>query len=249
MAKLYFISDAHLGLGTAEEEREKEARLVNFLDFIKCDASEVFIVGDLFDAWFEYRTVIPKGFHRLFTKLEDLSRQGITIHYLAGNHDYWIRDYFQSYLGMKTYHDAFDITVDGKKIFIHHGDGLADKDTGYKILKKILRSKINIWLYSWLHPDIGIALARTSSRKSRHYTSTKDYGEQDTMVLYAGNKIKEGFDIVIMGHRHSPLCRELGNGVYINLGDWIVHNSYAEFHNGRISLKYWEEHEPKDNLD
>ncbi len=240
MSKLYFISDAHLGLGTKEEERQKEDRLIQFLDHIKHDASQLFIVGDLFDAWFEYRTVIPKGFHRLFTKLEDLSRQGVIIHYLAGNHDYWIRDFFHDHLGMKTYHDAFDITADGKKIYIHHGDGLADKDTGYKILKKILHNKMNIWLYSWLHPDIGVALARSSSKKSRYYTATKDYGEQDSMLKFAQQKINAGYDIVIMGHRHQPLAREIGKGTYINLGDWITHNSYAELHSGQIILKYWE---------
>ena len=239
MSNVYFISDAHLGLGTAEEERAKELTLVQFLESIEGDASDLYIVGDLFDAWFEYRTVIPKGFHRLFTKLEDLTRRGIAVHYLAGNHDYWIRDYFSEHLGMKIYHDAFDITVDGRKIYIHHGDGLAQKDTGYRILKKVLRNRFNIWLYSWLHPDLGITLARSSSRKSRHYTSTKDYGEQDGMVLFAKKKIEEGYDVVIMGHRHRPLYKELGSGVYINLGDWISHNSYAEIHNGQISLKYW----------
>ena len=244
MSKLYFISDAHLGLGTADEERAKELRLVQFLDCIKNDASALFIVGDLFDAWFEYRTVIPKGFHRLFTKLEDLTNKGIEVHYLAGNHDYWIRDFFREQLGMKIYHDAFDITVDGKKIYIHHGDGLANKDTGYRILKKVLRNRFNIWLYSLLHPDLGISLARSSSRKSRHYTSTKDYGEHDGMVLFAKKKIDEGFHIVIMGHRHRPIFQELDNGVYINLGDWIAHNSYAEFHDGQISLKYWKPAQP-----
>ncbi len=239
MPKLYFISDAHLGLGSKSEEREKELRLVEFLENIRRDASQLFIVGDLFDAWFEYRTVIPKGFHRLFTKLEDLTRQGVTIHYLAGNHDYWIRDFFRDTLGMNTHHTAFDITVDGKKIFIHHGDGLSGNDTGYKILKKILRGKWNIWLYSWLHPDIGIALARSTSRRSRHYTSTKDYGEKDSMLVFARSKIAEGYDVVVMGHRHQPTRKEVGNGIYINLGDWITHNTYAEFHGGQITLKYW----------
>ena len=239
MSRLYFISDAHLGLGTPKEEKEKELRLVAFLDHIMGDASDLFIVGDLFDAWFEYRTVIPKGYHRLFTKLDDLHSKGITVHYLAGNHDYWIRDYFREYLGMKTYHAAFDITADGRKILIHHGDGLADRDTGYRILKKILRNKVNIWLYSWLHPDVGIALARSSSRRSRHYTSTKDYGEQDCMLTFAKKKIEEGYDVIVMGHRHQPICREIGNGIYINLGDWISHNSYAEFLDGKITLKYW----------
>ena len=239
MSKAYFISDAHLGLGTKEEERAKEQRLIGFLDTILKDASQLFIVGDLFDAWFEYRTVIPKGFHRLLTKLNDLTKRNITVHYLAGNHDYWIRDYFRDELGIKTYHDAFEITIDGKRIFIHHGDGLAGNDTGYKILKKILRNPLNIWLYSWLHPDIGIALARSSSKKSRHYTSTKQYGEEDGMIALATRKIEQGFDIVMMGHRHEPVCKQIGKGTYINLGDWITHNTYAEMEHGRVELKSW----------
>ncbi len=240
MAKAYFISDAHLGLGSVQEEREKESRIVGFLEHIKTDASQLFIVGDLFDAWFEYRTVIPKGFHRLFTALEDLTSRGITVHYLAGNHDYWIRDFFRDQLGMKIYHDAFDITIQNKKIYIHHGDGLVSNDLGYRILKKILRNKVNIWLYSWLHPDIGITLARTSSKSSRQYTATKHYGEQDSMLQYAREKIKEGFDIVIMGHRHQPTFTKVENGFYVNLGDWISHNSYAELDNGQITIQYWQ---------
>ena len=239
MSKAYFISDAHLGLGTQEEERAKEQRLLDFLDTILKDASQLFIVGDLFDAWFEYRTVIPKGFHRLLTKLNDLTKRNITVHYLAGNHDYWIRDYFRDELGMKTYHDAFEITIDGKKFFIHHGDGLASNDRGYKILKKVLRNPFNIWLYSWLHPDIGIALAQSSSKKSRHYTSSKQYGEEDGMITLATQKIDQGYDVVLMGHRHQPVYKQIGKGIYINLGDWITHNTYAEMEHGRIELKSW----------
>ncbi len=239
MSNVYFISDIHLGLGSKEEEREKESRLINFLTRIQADANQLFIVGDLFDAWFEYRTVIPKGFHRLLTKLQDLTQRGVAVHYLAGNHDYWIRDYFREELGIQTYHEAFDTVIDDKNVYIHHGDGLAGKDTGYKILKKILRNPFNIWLYSWLHPDIGITLARSSSKKSRHYTSSKQYGDEDGMVALATRKIEEGFDIVVMGHRHLPMCREIKNGIYINLGDWITHNTYARMEDGRIELTTW----------
>jgi UDP-2,3-diacylglucosamine hydrolase len=241
MSKSYFISDAHLGLGPKDEERQKESRLLAFLDNIKNDATRLFIVGDLFDAWLEYRTVIPKGFHRLFTKLEEFSSLGITIHYLAGNHDYWMRNFFHDELGMKTYLDAFHITVDGKKVFLHHGDGLAVKDTGYRILKFILRHPFNIWLYSWLHPDLGVALARSSSKKSRRYTAAKDYSDDNGMERFAGKKIASGFDIVIMGHRHQPVQKQIGNGLYINLGDWISHNTYAVMENGCIELKKWDE--------
>jgi UDP-2,3-diacylglucosamine hydrolase len=239
MQKTYFISDLHLGLSSPEEERAKETRLISFLDHIKENTRQLFIVGDLFDAWFEYRTVIPKGFHRTLTKLNELTDKGIIVHYLAGNHDYWIRDYFRDELGMKTYHDPIDVTIDGKKIHLHHGDGLAANDTGYRILKVILRNPFNIWLYSWLHPDIGVALARSSSKKSRHYTSGKDYGEHDGMVQFATGKINEGYDIVIMGHRHQPAFQQIGKGLYINLGDWVHHNTYAELENGIIQLKEW----------
>lgn len=239
MAKHYFISDAHLGLGNRDAEKEKESHLIAFLRHIGENASSLFIVGDLFDAWLEYRTVIPKGYHRLFTAFDDLTRQGVKIHYLVGNHDFWIRDFFRDELGMTTHHDAFAIDACGKRIFIHHGDGVANNDTGYKILKAILRNPLSIWLYSWVHPDLGLALARSSSKKSRHYTSQKDYGEDDGMVNFAKAKIDEGFDIVIMGHRHRPVCKEFGNGTYINLGDWITHFSYAELSESGIVLKQW----------
>ena len=241
MPQTYFISDAHLGLGSREEERQKENCLISFLDHIAKDARELFIVGDLFDAWFEYKTVIPKGFHRLLAKLDDLTHQGISVHYLAGNHDYWMKDYFHVELGIKTYLVAFDTMVDGKRIFIHHGDGLANGDLGYKILKKILRNRLNIRLFTLLHPDIGIALARSSSKKSRHHTSTKNNARDDGMLKFAHQKIQEGFDIVIMGHSHSPGVKEIGTGLYINLGDWITHHTYAQIGNGKVELKQWQQ--------
>lgn len=240
MPKAYFISDAHLGLGSKEEERAKERRLIAFLDFAFRDAGEIFIVGDLFDAWFEYRTVIPKGYHRLLTKLEEGVEHGVTIHYLAGNHDYWMGSFFRDELGIRTYYHPFEAIIDGKRFYIHHGDGLANNDTGYRILKRILRSPVNIGLYKMLHPDLGINLARLSSKKSRHYTSQKDYGDEDGMITTATRKIKEGYDVVIMGHRHRPLFKQIGPGVYVNLGDWISHNTYAEASNGAISLHSWE---------
>ena len=239
MATLYFISDAHLGLDSPAVEKDKETRLISFLSHIERDATELFIVGDLFDAWFEYRTVMPKGFYRLFTKFDEMIRKGIIIHYLAGNHDYWIRDFFRDELGMKTYHDPFEITSNGWKIYLHHGDGVLKGDTGYRILKKILRNRMNIWLYSWLHPDIGLPLAHSSSKKSRHYTAEKDYGEGDGMRSFAKHKIEEGSDVVIMGHSHQPLLSKIGNGTYINLGDWITHYTYAEISEGKIQLKEW----------
>jgi UDP-2,3-diacylglucosamine hydrolase len=247
MEKVYFISDAHLGLGSREEERAKEDRLLAFLDQIKRDASELFIVGDLFDAWFEYRTVIPKGYHRTLSKLEELSRSGISIHFLVGNHDCWIRDYFHQELGLRIYRTGFALTLHGKKIYLHHGDGLANNDTGYTILKKILRNRFAVWLYSWLHPDVGLRLARASSRTSRQHTAAKHYGDEDGMTAFAKARILEGCDIVIMGHHHQTVVKTIAagagrSGTYINLGDWITHNTYAELAgDGRIELKHWQD--------
>lgn len=239
MARTFFISDVHFGLESKEKELRKQERVFSFLDHVRKEGNQLFIVGDLFDAWFEYRSVIPKGFHRLLTKLEDLTRSGIKVHYIVGNHDFWIRDFFRDDLGIITYYDPFSVALDGKKIYLHHGDGLAKKDTGYRILKKVLRNRLNIWLYSWIHPDIGLWLAGASSKKSRDYTSAKDYGEGDGMIRFATDKIAEGFDAVVMGHRHKPVCRAIGNGVYINLGDWITYNTYAELSDGTIQLKEW----------
>lgn len=239
MSTVYFISDAHLGLGTRDEEREKEQRLLAFLDHIRKDASHLFILGDLFDAWIEYRTVIPRGFHRILAKLHDLADSGVEIHYLVGNHDFWARDYFSSEMGIILHRESFGIELEGKKFLLHHGDGLAQNDTGYRILRKILRNPLSIWLYSWLHPDIGVRLARSSSRRSRDYTSTKDYGEQDGMRKFAGERLANGFDVVVMGHRHVPVLEEIAGGTYVNLGDWITHNTFAGLTGGKISLAHW----------
>ncbi|HUL42722.1 MAG TPA: UDP-2,3-diacylglucosamine diphosphatase [Bacteroidota bacterium] len=239
MSKAYFISDVHLGLESAEQERAKESRLLAFLDFMAEDASSLFIVGDLFDAWIEYRTVIPKGYHRTLAKLDEIVTRGIDVHYLAGNHDFWMREFFHDSLGMKTHRDAFSIVVNKKNIFLHHGDGLANNDLGYRIVKKVLRNRMSIWLFSWLHPDLGIRLAQSSSKTSRSYTQDKDYGPVDGMEEFAKQKISEGYDIVVMGHRHHPAFTRIGNGVYINLGDWITSNTYAVLQDGDIQLREW----------
>ena len=240
MAIAYFISDVHLGLETPEAERDKQRRLLGFLDHVSADATHLFILGDLFDAWIEYRTVIPRGFHRVLAKLHDIADAGTEVHFLAGNHDFWIRDYFQSEMGIKTHREAFEVKLDGKRIHMHHGDGLDPRDTGYALLKKLLRNRAAIWLFSWVHPDIGVTLARSSSKTSRGYTSTKDYGEDDGMRRAAAGLIAAGCDLVVMGHRHVPRAETIGGGTYANLGDWIVHNTYGRFEGGAFALLAWE---------
>ncbi|MBI3003793.1 MAG: UDP-2,3-diacylglucosamine diphosphatase [Ignavibacteriales bacterium] len=236
--KTYFFSDAHLGLGSREEEREKEQRVVDFLSLVLQDAEQLFIVGDLFDFWFEYKSVVPKGYFRLFSKIAELRDAGVRVSFLAGNHDFWLKGYFRDELGMQVFLEPIERVIRGKRFLIHHGDGLLKNDTGYKILKSILRNRVNMFLFSLVHPDIAGAIARWSSRKSRQHTSKRPLEEGD-MIHHAGQKIGEGFDYVVMGHNHLPQFRKIGNGVYVNLGDWISENTYAVFDGKKLELKKW----------
>ena len=235
----YFISDVHLGLGSREEEKAKEDFLLGFLASIQADAEALFIIGDLFDFWFEYRTVIPKGFHRTLSAIQQFTDRGIPVHYVAGNHDFWMRDFFSTELGVVVHRDPVELPIGGRRVLLHHGDGLARNDVGYRIIKPVLRNRAAIFFYRWLHPDIGVPLARGSSRTSRAYTGQKDYGEADGMTEYAARRISEGAEIVIMGHRHVPVQTALHGGTYINLGDWVDHHTYAVLEHGAINLRTW----------
>lgn len=233
----YFFSDVHLGLESREKEKLKESKVVELLSQAETDALEVFIVGDLFDSWIEYKRVVPKGFYKLFTKISELVDKGVKINYIAGNHDFWKGSFFKDEFGIEICHTHIEKEIDGKKFFIHHGDGFAHNDLGYRILKKVLRSNINQKLYSWIHPDIGIWLAKGTSETSRNHTNEKDYSEHDGMQEYGFKKIDEGFDYVIMGHRHKPQMITHGKGFYVNLGDWIEYFTYGVFRNKEFELK------------
>lgn len=229
MKKVYFISDIHLGFGTKEEDLKREKKLLSFFDNIMGSCSELYIAGDLFDFWFEYRRVVPKGYFRVLSKLSEFVDSGIKVHYLIGNHDCLMRDYFEKEIGLKMYRDEISTEIFGKKFYIHHGDGLAQNDTGYKILKAVLRNRFNQWLFSLAHPDFGMWLGSRSSMKSRRYTSKKDYGKKDGIFEFAHRKIEEGFDYTVFGHAHKIVNMKIKNGYYINLGDWISFFSYGEF--------------------
>ncbi len=242
--KTYFFSDVHLGLGSRADDRKREEEVIRFLDCVQEDGRELFILGDLFDYWFEYRSVVPKGYFRLFAKLAELRARGIDISYLAGNHDFWLKGYLTDELGIAIYPDPVEKIIGGKRFYLHHGDGLLRNDTGYRILKRVLRNKINIFLFSLLHPDLTSWIARWSSRKSRAYTSKKSF-EGNDMVEFARKKISEGIDVVIMGHNHQSVFKELGHGVYVNIGDWVDEYTYAVFDGSKIQLKKWNGHETK----
>lgn len=237
---VFFISDVHLGLGDRAQEQAKETLLLGFLKTILPTAEALVIVGDLFDFWFEYRTVIPKGYHRTLAALQEFTDRGIPVHYFAGNHDFWMGDYFHTELGFTLYRDPSELQFGEKRVFVHHGDGLARRDYGYKMLKPVLRNRFNIALYRWLHPDIGVRLARGSSRTSRQYTSDKDYGDDEGMMAFAAAKIHDGVDFVVMGHRHQPRAATIGAGKYFNLGDWITFHTYARLEGSNMTLQQWD---------
>lgn len=238
MPKIYFFSDAHLGIGTKEEDRSKERSIVRFLDRVALDGEQLFIVGDLFDYWFEYKTVVPKGYFRLFARLADLTENGIAVSYVAGNHDLWVKTYFRDELGIQVYHDPIERRFHGKRFYIHHGDGLLKNDRGYRLLKKVFRNRACIFLFSLLHPDFAARIARWSSHTSRKHTSNRSFEESD-MVEFAQSKIQEGYDVVVMGHHHQAMRRNLASGTYVNLGEWIEDQTYAVFDGTDIQLHKW----------
>ncbi len=243
--KIYFLSDFHLGTPDAAASLQREKTIVAFLDSIKQDASAIFLVGDMFDFWFEYRTVVPKGFVRLLGKLAELSDSGIKLHFFVGNHDMWIRDYFQKELGMQVYFEPTTFEFNGKKFQVGHGDGQGPGDHKYKFLKKIFRSQLCQWLFGILPPALGMGIANYFSRKSREADKSAEetfLGEdKEWLITYCREALqKEHFDYFVFGHRHLPIDFSLTeSSKYFNLGDWISFMSYAVFDGNTASLNYY----------
>lgn len=244
---IYFLSDFHLGAPDAKNSLEREKRICRFLDSIKNSASEIFIVGDMFDFWFEYSTVVPKGYVRLLGKLAELTDSGIAIHFFVGNHDMWMKNYFQQELNIPVYFEPKEFDFSGKKFYIGHGDGLGPGDKGYKFLKKIFRNPVCKWMFGVLPPYMGIGLANYLSRKSRIKTGSVNetfLGEENEWLIIYSKEIlqKQYFDYFIFGHRHLPIDVVLPqNSRYINLGEWIKYNSYAVFNGTTIELLYFKQ--------
>lgn len=225
---IFFISDVHLGFYDYEKNLILENKLINL--FKKVDSNDkLVIVGDLFDYWFDYRTVIPRDFFRIISWLYELVKQGSEIVYLIGNHDFGHYRFFEKILGITPIQNDFETEFYGKKFYLSHGDGKNYNDNGYLILKKILRNKFAQKFYRILHPDFGIWLASGSSRRSRHYTESKDFGPRDGLKDFAFSKIDQGFDYVVMGHNHKLEIVNYKNGYYINLGTWLKQPIYGSF--------------------
>ncbi|MEO8819844.1 MAG: UDP-2,3-diacylglucosamine diphosphatase [Ginsengibacter sp.] len=244
--KIYFLSDFHLGAPDYASSLKREKKVVQFLNEIKKDAAIIFILGDLFDFWFEYKKVVPKGYVRILGKLAELTDDGIVIHFFVGNHDMWMNGYFEKELNINVYYEPKEFEFNDKKFLIGHGDGLGPGDHRYKMMKKVFRNKFSQSLFGMLHPSAGIGLADYFSKKSRKKTGGGDEHflgeEKEWLIVYAKEKLeKEHIDFFIFGHRHLPIVHKLNDkSLYINLGDWIKYNSYAVFENGTVNLKYYE---------
>ena len=241
--KIYFASDQHFGAPTTEKSKIREQKFVGWLDSIKNDAEVIFLLGDLFDFWFEYKKAVPKGFVRVLGKLAELRDSGIQIHFFVGNHDLWMRDYFETELNIPIYFKPKEFTFNNKTFLIGHGDGLGPGDKGYKRMKKVFTNPLSKWLYRWLHPDIGIRLAQYLSVKNKLISGEEDVKflgeENEWLAQYCKKKLTEKhYDFFVFGHRHLPLEISISeNSKYINTGDWITHYTYGEFDGEELFLK------------
>ncbi len=244
--KIYFASDFHLGVPNAEESLKRERKIVRWLESIRHDAHTIYLLGDIFDFWFEYRHAIPRGFIRLQGKLAELRDAGIPIVFFTGNHDMWMFDYFPKELGIPVYREPQVLQVGDQKLLIGHGDGLGPGDHTYKIIKKFFNSKICQWLFARIHPNLGIGIANYWSKKSRISNQKMDekfQGEEKEFlwVYCTETEKKEHFDYYIFGHRHLPLDIRIGDrSRYINLGEWVNYTTYAVYDGKQIELKSFE---------
>jgi UDP-2,3-diacylglucosamine hydrolase len=240
--KVFFLSDFHLGAPDHTASLEREKLIIRFLEEIRHEAAVIFIVGDLFDFWYEYKKVVPRGYVRLLGKLAELTDSGIAIHFFVGNHDMWMNDYFRKELNIPVYFEPKEFEFNYKKFFIGHGDGLGPGDHGYKTLKKIFRNPVCQWLFGILPPYFGIGLADYFSRKSRQATGTSEEqylgDEKEWLLIYSREMLQQKhFNYFVFGHRHLPIDYRLNeNSRYINLGDWITFCTYAVFDGHEMHL-------------
>jgi len=236
---IYFISDVHLGsAGHSGSDREKLAKLSLLFGRMAGPGDRLFILGDLFDFWFEYRSVIQKEHLEIIRLLKDLRSRGVTVDLLVGNHDFWIGDFLSRELGITVHRQPLALEAGGKKMFLAHGDGLGKGDLGYKMLKVVLRNPFTIWLYRLLHPDLAIPFAKWFSQVSRNHLTRDMHLDPGPMLEVAREKFAQGFDCVLLGHTHLPTVHEENGKIYINLGDFIASFSYAVFRDGVLTLEY-----------
>ena len=243
--KVYFASDFHLGVPNPESSLKREKKIVRWLENCRKDAQTIFLVGDLFDFWFEYNTVVPKGYTRFLGKLAELSDEGIELIIFKGNHDMWMFSYLEEELGAKVISDPISLTINDTSIYIGHGDGLGTGDHGYKFIKKVFRNPFLQWCFHRVHPNFGIGVANFWSRKSRgqeEHPKQTFMGEGEWLWGYSKEiEAQTHHDAYIFGHRHLPLDLEVGEeSKYFNLGEWMNYCTYLEFDGKGFELKTFE---------
>lgn len=243
---IYFVSDVHLGAPALKNNRERELLFAQWLDEIKYNVAELYLMGDIFDFWFEYKKVIPRGFSRILGRLADIADSGVPVHIFAGNHDLWLKDYLAEELGATIHHTQCIKEIRGKSFFLAHGDGLDVKDKGYLFLKKLFTSKPLQWLFARIHPNAAFYLAHKWSAYSR--LSKSDYQDdfmvnQDEMYKFAADFLKtKQVDYFVMGHRHRMVNKQMeGNASFVLLGDWINSFSYGVFDGENFKLKQYKD--------
>jgi UDP-2,3-diacylglucosamine hydrolase len=247
MGSVYFVSDLHLGAPNASASRKRERAFLRWIDAHRSDMDQLFVVGDLFDFWFEYKRAVPRGFVRTLGKLATLADEGVEIHFFTGNHDLWVDDYLEKEIGCKVYTEPKVFELQNKKLLVGHGDGLGPGDHGYKFLKKVFTNSFLKWCFARIHPNMGIGIANYFSKSSRAKTGEKDKDfkgiDGEWLYIYAREyqQTQEKVDYFVFGHRHLPLDVEIPEGgKYINLGDWIQYFTYGKLENAELSLNKWE---------
>lgn len=238
--KIFFLSDAHLGYPGWEESIDREKKLVDFLDLISHEAKAIYLLGDIFDFWYEYSYVVPKGYARLLGKLAEICDRGIAVHFFTGNHDIWAYSYLEEEIGLRVHRNAMITEIGNKRFFLSHGDGTDHTDRKFLFLKKLFTNRSLQWLFSRLHPNFAFRLARGWSRRSRIIHGSEDFrGEDEPMVVFSReNLLGEDLDFIIFGHRHCPVDYPLNNRTrMVILGDWITHFTYGVYDGEKFELK------------
>jgi UDP-2,3-diacylglucosamine hydrolase len=232
----FFVADAHLGQGPPDSNRERERDLLAFFDHVGASGASLYVNGDLFDFWFEYGHAIPKRFVRVLQALGELKRHGTPVTYVGGNHDFWIGDYLQRELDIPFHDEPIPLALQGRKLMLAHGDGLGPGDSGYKLLKSVLRARPSRWLFRWVHPDVGIPLATATSHTSRHHAPRRERSDEELESTLGGPFFAGGCDAVILGHYHRPIHRSGSGRDFLILGDWVRGRSVAVLEEGRFRL-------------
>lgn len=235
-APVYFLSDAHLGAVLIPDARRQREQLDRLLDEVARDGRLLVLAGDLFDFWYEWQYVVPKAPFHLLHRLRNLVDAGLEVHYLAGNHDFRLRGFLESDVGLRIHADTLPARIGEQAVFVYHGDGILARDNGYRLMKKVLRNRAAQRVFSWFHPDLAMRLARGTSVTSR--TVKRARPEDDAEYLaFARAKFAEGYDGVVLGHTHRPIEHSEQGHTYVNLGDWIYEYSYARHDGTRLSLQ------------